>query len=70
MTPETEAKVCQTYGCGRTDIVYSGTDAFGIAGGGAPTERFCYTCMRAYTAIRDAIFFEYTSSYSVEHPST
>lgn len=55
MTQQTQVKVCETPNCGRTDIVYSGSDAFAIAGGGAPTERFCYTCLYAYDRIRMAI---------------
>lgn len=48
-------KVCETPQCGRTDLVHSGVDAFAIAGGGAPTGRFCYTCLYAYDAIRTII---------------
>jgi hypothetical protein len=52
MSPDSK-KVCETPACNRTDIVYSGTDAFYLAGGGAPTERFCYACLQAYGAIRE-----------------
>lgn len=48
-------KECETPACNSTNLVYSGVDAFVIAGGGAPTERFCYTCLSAYAHIREAV---------------
>lgn len=48
-------KKCETPACTSTNLVYSGVDAFVIAGGGAPTERFCYTCLSAYALVRAAV---------------
>lgn len=43
-------KECKTEGCKRTDLVYSGTDAFML---GLPaTETYCYGCAAAYYTIK------------------
>lgn len=47
-------KTCAVMLCEKTDLVYSGIDAFML--GGIPTEKYCYTCANAYLQI----------SYSVE----
>ena len=41
-------KQCKTLYCESTELVYSGTDAFGL---GVPTETYCYGCANAYAQI-------------------
>ncbi len=41
---------CKTPGCERTDLIYSGVDAF--VRGLPATEKYCYPCGNAYYTIR------------------
>jgi hypothetical protein len=41
-------KQCKNLNCESTELVYSGTDAFGL---GIPTETYCYGCANAYAQI-------------------
>ena len=46
-------KTCAVPTCENTTLVYSGTDAFMY--GGIPTEKYCYSCARAYAVISEEV---------------